>query len=102
LVGVAGNRDGHDWDRQLWVDAVAGEWAAGPQLQAEALMLMRALKSLRIVASRAIAGGWSLPRCLVAKAIATGRPPEPLEESLQQARLKHDVAALTLEQPFPS
>jgi hypothetical protein len=82
--------------------AVAGEWAAAPLLQAEALMLMRALKSPRIVASRAIARGWSLPRCVVAKAIATGRRPEPLEEWLQQARFKHDVAALTPEQPFPS
>jgi hypothetical protein len=74
--------------------ATMGEWKSYALLHAEALTLMRAFTDPGALVSRAIARGWALPRCQVARMIAAGRRPEQLEEWLQRVREHHDVQAL--------
>jgi hypothetical protein len=74
--------------------AMTGDWNGSALLEAEALIAMRALAHPSVLASRAIARGWSLPRCWVVKAIDAGRRPQRLEEWLQRVRERHTVQAI--------
>jgi hypothetical protein len=81
--------------------AMRGEWDASALFHAEAFTLLRALRDPRLVASRAIARGWRLKRCIVAGAIAEGRQPRRLREWIDEASRNHKVDLIAPAHPGP-
>jgi hypothetical protein len=71
--------------------ALTGRWETTPMLQAEALVLMRALVHPRALAARVIKRSWTLPRCAVSQAIDAGRQPESLQGWLRDVASDHAV-----------